>query len=412
MIPAERAHLHIAALTHPGMSGKNNEDRYAVSAFRLEGEESTPTVFAIISDGIGGHRAGEVAATMVVETVSQAVAKSNAQFPLMTLREAIMRSSQEISVEAESDPEKKGMGATCACALVVGERLYAAYVGDTRIYLIRSGAMRQISIDHTWVQEAIDAGIIEPEEAKAHPNAHVIRRYLGSKTNPEADFRLRLHPEDTDEQALANQGMLLQPGDFLILCSDGLTDLVDKAEILAALKSQSREAALQNLTNLANERGGHDNITMVVLEAPATLDQKNLPAAQPAVSAQTLRKLALPCLIIALILGLLGAAGAGLFLYFERATPTVTPTLSLTVRPTTLPILQDTQTPAATTRPAPLGATPTPTGMAAQQANTPEATYTPWPTNTLPPATSTATVTPSATEAPTPTPTPSLPPES
>jgi len=388
------------------MKGKNNEDRYAVSTHRFGPRKNIPSLLAIVCDGIGGHRAGEVAAEIAVETISQLVSKSDGSQPLETLSQAVKNASDAVLVQAEANTERKGMGATCVCAWVIGSRLFTAYVGDSRMYLVRADQIQQLTTDHTWVQEAIEYGALTPEQARSHPNAHVIRRYLGSKTNPEADFRLRLHPEDTDEQALANQGMLLQPGDFLILCSDGLTDLVDKAEILAALKSQSREAALQNLTNLANERGGHDNITMVVLEAPATLDQKNLPAAQPAVSAQTLRKLALPCLIIALILGLLGAAGAGLFLYFERATPTVTPTLSITVRPTTLPILQDTQTPAATTRPAPLEATPTPTGMAAQQANTPEATYTPWPTNTLPPAT------PTATETATPSPTPTLPPES
>jgi PPM family protein phosphatase len=269
MIPAERAHLHIAALTHPGMSGKNNEDRYAVSAFRLEGELSTPAVFAIISDGIGGHRAGEVAAEMVVETVSQAVAKSDARYPIQTLREAIMRSSQLISVESENDPEKKGMGATCACALIVGERLYTAYVGDTRIYLLHSGAIQQISIDHTWVQEAIDAGVIGPDEAKGHPNAHVIRRYLGSKQPVEPDTRLRLSATESAGQSEGNQGLPLQPGDQVILCSDGLTDLVGDDEILAAIQNKEQEAALQELVDLANQRGGHDNITVVALRLPA-----------------------------------------------------------------------------------------------------------------------------------------------
>jgi len=256
MIPAERAHLHIAALTHPGMSGKNNEDRYAVSAFRLEDEQSTPVVFAIISDGIGGHRAGEVAAEMVVETVSQAVAKSNAQYPIQTLRESIMRSSQEISVEAESDPEKKGMGATCASALIVGDRLYIAYVGDSRIYLVRSGAVRQISIDHTWVQEAVDANIIEPEEAKGHPNAHVIRRYLGSKQPVEPDTRLRLSPSETPAQSEANQGLPLQPGDQVILCSDGLTDLVSDAEILSAVRNQEQEQLCRNWSTWLTSAAG------------------------------------------------------------------------------------------------------------------------------------------------------------
>lgn len=211
MIPAERAHLKAHAITHPGMSGKNNEDRYAVAAFRTEGERPVPVLFAIISDGIGGHRAGEIASEMVVETVSQAVAQSNAGQPVQTLREAIMRSSQQILVQAESDPEKKGMGATCACALIIDDRLYIAYVGDLRTYLLRNGEIHQLSIDHTWIQEAIDVGILEPDQGKDHPNAHVIRRYLGSKQPVEPDTRLRLNCRRGQQPSGGKSGLALTP---------------------------------------------------------------------------------------------------------------------------------------------------------------------------------------------------------
>ena len=409
MIPAERAHLHIAALTHPGMSGKNNEDRYAVSAFRLEDEQSTPVVFAIISDGIGGHRAGEVAAEMVVETVSQAVAKSNAQYPIQTLRESIMRSSQEISVEAESDPEKKGMGATCASALIVGDRLYIAYVGDSRIYLVRSGAVRQISIDHTWVQEAVDANIIEPEEAKGHPNAHVIRRYLGSKQPVEPDTRLRLSPSETPAQSEANQGLPLQPGDQVLLCSDGLTDLVSDAEILSAVRNEEQEAALQELVNLANQRGGHDNITVIALYLPALVpsSQTDTLVFTPQVAEQTVptiltprvpqpsqlkrqpRKTAIWLLPVVglLLLVLITVVIGGLYwLYIGSvSTPGTNTAQPLASQPVTLPG-QATAAPGSTSAAPSQPSSQSPSEPATTPSfPTPLITLTPWPTNTLSP---------------------------
>ena len=402
MTPTARAHLFVAANTHPGMKGKNNEDRYAVSTHRFGVRKNIPSVLALVCDGIGGHRAGEVAAEIAVETISQFVSRSDGSQPLETLKQAIQRASDAVLVQAEANPERKGMGATCVCAWVIGTRLYMAYVGDSRMYLVRAGQIQQLTTDHTWVQEAIEYGALTPEQARSHPNAHVIRRYLGSKTNPEADFRLRLHPEDTDEQALANQGMNLQPGDFLVLCSDGLTDLVDKAEILAALQSQSREAALHSLTDLANERGGHDNITMVVLEAPPTLETQDLAATQISTSVPPWRRLVLPCLVAAIILGLIGATGAGLFIYLNRTTPTATttPILSPLASSTALPGLQDTPTQAATAQPPPPGATATRTSLPTPQG----ATYTPWSTNTFTP-------TPTLTETPAPPSTLSLTPE-
>jgi protein phosphatase len=409
MIPAERAHLHIAALTHPGMSGKNNEDRYAVSAFRLEDEQSTPAVFAIISDGIGGHRAGEVAAEMVVETVSQAVAKSNAQYPMQTLREAIMRSSQEISVEAESDPEKKGMGATCACALIVGERLFTAYVGDSRLYLLRSSDIRQISIDHTWVQEAIDAGIIEPEEGKGHPNAHVIRRYLGSKQPVEPDTRLRFSPTESAAQSEANQGLLLLPDDQVILCSDGLTDLVSDTEILIALQNNEQPAALQVLVDLANQRGGHDNITVIALRLPALVPPplpdtlvltpqaaERLPQTpqaprvpQPSPMQPRPRKAAIWLLPVIglLLLVLVALVVGGLYWLYSGSvsTPGAHTALPLASQPVTLPV-QVTAAPASTSAATSQPNVFTPTAQAGTPfIPTPVITLTPWPTNTRAP---------------------------
>lgn len=268
MIPVERAHLNVAARSHPGMSGKNNEDRYAVFAFILNTNKPEPAILAVVADGIGGHRAGEVAAEIAVTTISQAVTNSGTQQPVQTLQEAIIRAGQSIYQQSEIDHDRKGMGATCACGWVIGDRLYMASVGDSRIYLLRGNTIHQLSTDHTWVQEAIESGTLTPEQARGHPNAHVIRRYLGSRQPVVPDLRLRLYPGESDDQAEANQGLRLLPGDQLLLCSDGLTDLVSETEILESMQSNPMESAIDMLIDLANQRGGHDNITIVALEMP------------------------------------------------------------------------------------------------------------------------------------------------
>ncbi len=268
MIRVAKSHLSVAAQTHPGMSGKNNEDRYAVSAFQQGRRSRIPALFAIISDGIGGHRAGEVAAEMTVEGISRRVAKSSGIKPLDIMEKAIVQVNQEIYAQAQADPACQGMGATCACAWIIRNRLYTASIGDSRIYLMRGSTIQQISTDHTWIQEALDRGVITPKQAHGHPNTHVIRRYLGGPTPPQVDFRLRLNGSENDQESAENQGLALLEGDRLLLCSDGLTDLVTDPEILAIFQQYPLENAMQALVDLANQRGGHDNITLVAIQAP------------------------------------------------------------------------------------------------------------------------------------------------
>jgi protein phosphatase len=268
MIRSDRAHLFVAAQTDPGQSGKNNEDNFAVSAYTLSQYNPMPVVFAVVSDGIGGHRAGEVASSMVVNLFSELAAENTSGNPLTLFQEGFYRVSEEIFKQAGLDATRSGMGATVSCAWVVGEVLYIAYAGDSRIYLLRSGKIFQISRDHTWVQEALEKGILSSSQIKTHPNLHVIRRYLGSESPPEPDFRLFLSPDETDSRAKSNQGLMLAPSDVVMLCTDGLTDLVSNAEILQSLTGNRLSQAVQKLISLANERGGHDNITVVMLGVP------------------------------------------------------------------------------------------------------------------------------------------------
>ena len=268
MIRTTHAHLHIAAVTHSGMAGKQNEDRLAVSSYRIGEHDATPSVFAIISDGIGGHRAGDVAAEMAVESISQMVAQSDASRPVEILDNAIQVTSDAIAAKGKDDTQRLGMGTTCACAWVIGNRLFTASVGDSRIYLLRSASLMQLTVDHTWVQEAVEKGLLDPKEARNHPNVHVIRRYLGSSKTPQADIRLRLAASETDTQSRSNQGLRLLPGDLVLLCTDGLTDVVENAEIEPALRGLGLQSAAQALVDLACARNAKDNITVVMMLVP------------------------------------------------------------------------------------------------------------------------------------------------
>ena len=266
---SQHSHLNIAALSHAGMTGKNNEDRYAVAAYTLE--DNKPVLFAVISDGIGGHRAGEVAAELAVNYIVDSVSQSNGNQPLEIMETAIHAASQAIASRSASKEEQSGMGATCACVWIEGQRLYGAYVGDSRIYLVREGSIQRLTIDHTWVQEAVDRGIITPAQAHNHPNVHIIRRHLGSVELPDVDFRLRINGDEDTLQARNNQGAALKPGDILLMCTDGLTDMVWDDEILRLILTRNTlKSAAEDLIAQANERGGHDNITVLLIGIPRT----------------------------------------------------------------------------------------------------------------------------------------------
>jgi PPM family protein phosphatase len=362
MIRTQRAHLNVEAQTHAGMTGKNNEDRYAVASFVLEENNRLPVLFAVLADGIGGHRAGEVAAELAVNHVMQVVAKSDGHHIRQAIVDAVTEASDAIAAHSAANENLQGMGATCALAWIIGDRLYTAYVGDSRIYLMRGGRIQQLTVDHTWVQEAIEKGILTPEMAREHPNVHVIRRYLGSPEPPEPDFRLKFFDSEGDRQAEDNQGVQLLPDDVLLLCSDGLTDLVWNDEILETVRTRSsvKEAA-RALVDLANSRGGHDNITVVLVSVPSDFK---------VVVKKNRRDDWLPWVIggAAGVIVVLLAASLFTFSLLGKITATSTPTI------TALPTTTGTPLPTLTV---------SPTITASPTLNLPvAATYTPWPTNT------------------------------
>ena len=250
---------------------------------------------------------------------------------------------------------------------IIGDKLYTGYVGDSRIYLMRGARIQQLTIDHTWVQEAIEKGIITPEMARDHPNVHVIRRYLGSPVPPDPDFRLILFDGEGAHHPENNQGVQLQPNDVILMCSDGLTDLVWNDEILeiVRLKSNVKEAT-RALVDLANERGGHDNITVILISVP--LDFKPGPAKK--------RAGWLPWLVGALA-GVLVLTALASFIAFDllRRTGTVT---STPIASLTAPALFASQTPLPSLTFTPIPTLTTAPGLAP----TVGPTLTSWPTNT------------------------------
>jgi len=305
MIPVEHAHLNFAAATHPGMKGKTNEDRYSILSYRLSVDDHTPSVLALLADGIGGHRAGEVAAELAIEHINKYIAGNSYDQPEQILIHALTQANQIILNYARNNPSLMGMGTTCVCAWVIGDQLYAANVGDSRLYLQRGAKLIRLTTDHTWIQEALAQGILTPEQVRGHPNAHIIRRFLGSINAVDPDLRLRLNPSDNDAQAEANQGMRLLPGDRLVMCSDGLTDLVKDAEILNILRTRKLELGPAHLINLANQRGGHDNITVLAMEIPQPADITRPLLVSPLIKSMPRRKItrtAASWLMLALLL--------------------------------------------------------------------------------------------------------------
>ncbi len=374
MKKTENSHLRIEAGSHQGMTGKQNEDRYGVAAFKTEGRRQKPAVLAVLCDGIGGHRAGEVAAEMGVTIISETVAGGDERHPLKTLTDAITQASAAIYAASLADQGRAGMGATCACAWVIGDKLYTANLGDSRIYLLRDDLLVQLSTDHTWIQEALDAGIISSEEGENHPNAHVIRRYLGSKDAPEPDFRMWFFDGEDDEAARANQGLQLRPNDLILLCSDGLTDLVSDDEIKAVLEKEDLADAPEILIGMANERGGHDNITIVLMKAPSSKAKLS--------GVSWKRRWLVGCLLVLAAASIL-IAGVLVGLRWWRGrspakeTPVVTENLPVeSVTEFWTPTVEMTPTPASTT---------TVTATASSEFGQPQPTITPWPTDTTGP---------------------------
>ena len=236
--------LVFAAATDVGRMRKNNEDSYL---------SAKPV--AAVADGMGGHSAGEVASAIAIEELAALGNRGpwgSETAATDDLKQAILRANRRIRETAASDRKLNGMGTTLVALLEDGDMVHVANVGDSRGYLLRQGELSQVTVDHSLVQELVDDGRLSPEDAERHPQRSVITRALG--IDPEVEFDLFTYK--------------LQVGDRLLLCSDGLSDVVEPAQVRKILlRVRSAQRAAQELIAVANEQGGPDNITVIVVDA-------------------------------------------------------------------------------------------------------------------------------------------------
>jgi PPM family protein phosphatase len=232
-----RGRQNWAALTDVGRVRTHNED--AVLA--------QPPLF-VVADGLGGHEAGEVASSIAIETVrDHAPRRPDAK----ALARAVKAANREVIRSAREGLGKAGMGTTLTAAIVEGSHVAIAHVGDSRAYLLHDGVLSRVSEDHSMVADMIRRGQLTEAESRYHPNRSVITRALGTDVNMLAD----------------TYDLEAAPGDRLLLCSDGLTGMLEDgmiAEILA--EHRAPEAAAHALVNAANGAGGHDNISVIVID--------------------------------------------------------------------------------------------------------------------------------------------------
>lgn len=249
--------LQIGHASHVGLEREINEDSYLV----LVPPGVSPPVDALllVADGVGGTNAGEVASGLLVEsflrwfqgnTYGEQVYynPAHADFFVAGLKDLLENVNQRLYQTAATRPEWAKMGTTATVGLFSNGRLFVGHVGDTRAYLLRGGVLQQLTADHSWVADEVAAGRLTEAQAQAHPKRNVINRVLGN------DTLLRVDRKAYD----------VQPMDVIILTSDGLTGLVADAEIRAVVSgARTLQEACQQLVALANQRGGHDNITVL-----------------------------------------------------------------------------------------------------------------------------------------------------
>lgn len=242
--------IHVGAGTDVGRVRQGNEDNFFAEADERRG------VF-VVADGMGGHAAGEVASEMAVQIVARHL------LPLQSVRDAgsadlvntsLQEANRAIYERMLAETDKQGMGTTASVMVLSDQGYLIGQIGDSRIYLLRDGALTQITKDHSYVQEQVDAGLLTPEQARYHPYSNVITRCVGASDEVEADIY-------TGEARV---------GDVFLLCSDGLTGMVDDRRLQQLLLARSGPGRIVDaLIAEANVRGGLDNITAIVVQVMA-----------------------------------------------------------------------------------------------------------------------------------------------
>ncbi len=241
--------LKFAAKTDMGQVRENNEDKFEfyepedAAILRQRGS------FYAVADGIGGAMAGQIASEMMLKHVIAGYYDHPSQDLVTAMYDAIVQTNDRIYSLAQMIPERSGMGTTLVGGIFIEDRVIIAQVGDSRAYLIRNGGIRQVTHDHSWVEEQVRAGIMTRSDAENSPFRNVITRSIGAAPQVQPDFY--------EEQACV--------GDIWVFCSDGLTGYVQDEEIARIAGNQAPSEAARQLIELANARGGRDNITVFVI---------------------------------------------------------------------------------------------------------------------------------------------------
>lgn len=239
--------LRVGARSHVGMVRAGNEDNFFADADERRG------IF-IVADGMGGHAAGEVASEMAVQIVAQGLggltSATEAEAP-RRLEASLKAANRAIYDRMIAEVDKQGMGTTASVLLISEAGFLIGQIGDSRIYLLRGGTLVQLTKDHSYVQEQVDAGILTPEQARNHPYSNVITRCVGSS-------------EDVDVDLFAGEPM---PGDVFLVASDGLTGMVEDYRLQQLLLARTGPGRVVDaLIAEANARGGLDNVTAIVVQ--------------------------------------------------------------------------------------------------------------------------------------------------
>lgn len=245
-----------AAITDTGCERELNEDRYAVI-------ESPSGLAWLVCDGMGGVTGGELAAQLAIDAIRRDLENLPPRSPDLALRGAILEANRIIVLRRQNQAFSQ-MGTTIVGALFSGSELVVGHVGDSRVYLIRDGAIQQLTTDHTYVQELVDKGQIRPEEALSHPQAHILTRAIGSEPGLEVELH-RFWVWESPEGS---------PMDYLLLCTDGLYSLVSEGEMANVVSQNPPQRACVKLVETAKSRGGFDNITLAVIPLNGQLRQE------------------------------------------------------------------------------------------------------------------------------------------
>lgn len=234
------------SITDTGVTREMNQDYYFATDTNLG---NLPNLF-IVADGMGGHKAGDYASRHTIERVVASISRNSSEEPVTIIQEAISKANELLVAESNEDETKSGMGTTLVIATLVGDKLIVANVGDSRLYVI-SDMVRQITRDHSLVDEMVRLGELNPSEARSHPDKNIITRAIGAQKDVKADFF---------EVELAKD-------DYVLMCTDGLTNMVRDEEILDIVRSEKEpEAIAHNLVRMANNNGGRDNITVTIIK--------------------------------------------------------------------------------------------------------------------------------------------------